>query len=101
MDPGINREFWPVSLTSVICRILKKILNENIVNHLEVKNIFCQEQYGVGGKRSYNAHLHECFEEWTTLLDEGKDIGVVYFDFSKAFDYVPHARLSKNCTDTV
>ena len=57
-----------------------------------MNNISCQEQYGFRGKRSCVAQLLECFEEWTTLLDEGEDIDIVYFDFSKAFDSI-----SKTC----
>ena len=37
--------------------------------------------------------LLEALEEWTSLLDEGNSIDVIYFDFAKAFDSVPHQRL--------
>ena len=32
-------------------------------------------------------------EAWTDLIDKGESIDVVYLDFSKAFDSVPHQRL--------
>ena len=32
-------------------------------------------------------------EEWTKILDTGGEVDVVYFDFAKAFDTVPHRRL--------
>ena len=31
--------------------------------------------------------------EWTTLLDSGAQVDVIYTDFAKAFDTVPHGRL--------
>jgi len=33
------------------------------------------------------------FEEVTKYMDEGRAVDVVYMDFSKVFDKVPHGRL--------
>ena len=33
------------------------------------------------------------FEEITKLVDEGSPVDVIYLDFQKAFDKVPHQRL--------
>ena len=38
-------------------------------------------------------NLLETFEQWTQLLDDGGCIDVIYMDFMKAFDKVPHLRL--------
>ena len=43
--------------------------------------------------RSCLTNLLEFFEEVTRKVDEGKAVDVVYMDFSKAFDKVPHGRL--------
>ena len=37
--------------------------------------------------RSYYIHA---MEHWTKSLDDGNDVDIVYLDFCKAFDYVPH-----------
>ena len=29
-------------------------------------------------------------EHWTKRLDDGNDVDIVYLDFCKVFDYVPH-----------
>jgi len=34
------------------------------------------------------------FDEWTEALETGGRIDVVYTDFEKAFDRMPHKRLS-------
>ena len=31
--------------------------------------------------------------DWTNILDPGKEVDVIYMDFQKAFDTVPHKRL--------
>ena len=38
-------------------------------------------------------------EEWTEMLENGDAIDVLYTDFSKAFDSVPHKRLLKKMKD--
>jgi len=37
--------------------------------------------------------LLETFEEWTSAVDEGYGLDVIYLDYRKAFDTVPHGRL--------
>jgi len=43
--------------------------------------------------RSTLTNLLETLESWTNLLEEGFGIDVVYLDYRKAFDTVPHKRL--------
>ncbi len=37
--------------------------------------------------------LIEVMEDFTKMLDKGQSIDVIYLDFRKAFDSVPHERL--------
>ena len=37
--------------------------------------------------------LLQCVNQWSLSLDEGSPVGIVYLDFAKAFDRVPHNRL--------
>ena len=41
------------------------------------------------------SNLLEFFEEVTKQLDKGEAVDLVYLDFAKAFDKVPHYRLFK------
>ena len=40
-------------------------------------------------------NLLEYLETVTKLLDEGFSVDIIYLDFAKAFDKVPHLRLKK------
>ena len=35
----------------------------------------------------------EVYDKLTELIDDGKSIDIVYLDFRKAFDSIPHERL--------
>ena len=89
-QPGNYR---PVSLTCICCKILESFVRDVIVDHLNDNNLYTQCQHGFRNKRSCNTQLLEVMEEITDLLDNGDTVDIVYLDFRKAFDSVPHERL--------
>ena len=44
-------------------------------------------------KRSCKTQLLSIMEHWSRVIDDGTNIDVIYLDFQKAFDKVPHQRL--------
>ena len=56
-------------------------------------NLFADAQHGFVPNRDCMTNLLLAMEEWTEAIELGKDIYVIYTDFAKAFDSVPHARL--------
>ena len=85
--------YRPISLTSIICKILERLICNVIVAHLTEHNILNSSQHGFVPHRSCLTNLLEYLETVTALLDEGHSVDVFYLDFSKAFDRVPHQRL--------
>eukprot|EP00061_Rhincodon_typus_P002486 g17699.t1 len=78
---------------SVVGKLLEKILRAKIYKHLEANRLISDKQYGFVLGWPCLTYLIEFFEEVTKMIAEGKAVDVVYMDFSKAFDKVPHGRL--------
>ena len=89
-DPSNYR---PISLTSIPCKIMEAILKKNIVKHLDVNELLLTSQHGFRSNRSTTTSLLSFFEDITAEHDEGNNVDLLYLDFAKAFDKVPHLRL--------
>ena len=55
--------------------------------------ILKEHQHGFLPGRSTIRQLLQAMDYWTEALDNGSDIDILYLDFQKAFDSVPHQRL--------
>ena len=91
-DPSNYR---PVSLTSVVCKLLEKLVRKHIMDHLHENNLLSNEQYGFRNKRSCALQLLHVMEEWNEFVDERRSWDTVYLDLAKAFDKVAHKKLVK------
>ena len=91
----IAGNYRPVSLTSIILKMLEKIVRDHIVEHMTKNDLFSKKQYGFIKGRSTVLQLLCALEQWTENIEEGKTVDCIYADFKKAFDKVPHKRLMK------
>ena len=55
--------------------------------------LFAKEQHGFLPRKSCITQLLTATEYWSEVLQQGDSVDVVYFDFRKEFDSVPHQRL--------
>jgi hypothetical protein len=89
-EPGNYR---PVSLTCQICKLLERILRDVIVGYLEKQKLIGDSQHGFRKGKSCLTNLLEFMQVLTEGVDQGEEMDVIYLDFQKAFDKVPHKRL--------
>ena len=89
-DPGNYRG---VSLTSVVGKMMERIVKNEIDKHVESNALMSKTQHGFRTGRSVQTNLIEFLNQTTKWADEGECYDVIYLDFSKAFDVVCHKRL--------
>ena len=89
-DPANYR---PVSLTNVTGKVMERVVKEALTNYLEENALIVEEQHGFRTGRSPMTNIIEFNNATKKWLDEGKAYDVLYLDFSKAFDVVPHDKL--------
>ena len=85
--------YRPVSLTSVVCKLLETSIRDHMVEFLVKHNLINTSQHGFLKESSCLTNVLCFFEEITKWVDDGSPVDVVYLDFPKAFDKVPHQRL--------
>ena len=85
--------YRPISLTSVVGKLLEGIIKEQITAHLDKHNLIKDTQHGFTKGKSCATNLLLHLEELTKQVDDGYPVDVVYLDLQKAFDKVPHQRL--------
>ncbi|XP_065677331.1 uncharacterized protein LOC136092732 [Hydra vulgaris] len=85
--------YRPISLTSVVCKVMESIVKDTIKNHLNKNKLIIPEQHGFIKSKNCVTNLLETLDIITEAINCGKCVDVVFLDFSKAFDSAPHSRL--------
>jgi len=72
---------------------MESILKDKMFDHLVNNKLINKSQHGFMPERSCLSNLLEFLQSVTEAVDRGELVDVIYLDFQKAFDKVPHARL--------
>ncbi|KAH7696075.1 RNA-directed DNA polymerase from mobile element jockey-like protein, partial [Aphelenchoides avenae] len=92
-DPPIISNFRPVSVTSVVCRTMERMVRDALIGHLESAKLLPKNQFGFRARHSVTDALLGCMDDWTAALQARHYVDCAYIDFSNAFDKLCHKRL--------
>jgi len=87
------QNYRPISLTSQISKLMERLIKDEMIRHLETNKLLNESQHGFRSNKSCLTNLLDFMEEVSESIDQGKPVDVLYLDFQKAFDKVPHGRL--------
>jgi hypothetical protein len=91
--------YRPISLVKSFSKILEKIVQISLTNHLELNNLLYTHQYGFLRNRSTEHNLTQVINHISLALNNGNFSIGVFLDLKKAFDVCDHhillAKLSK------
>ncbi|CAB3379844.1 Hypothetical predicted protein [Cloeon dipterum] len=89
------RNWRPISVTSLVGKVLEKHVRNQIAAFFETNKILPDSQHGFRSARSCTTMLMRTLDDWTAALDSqsGAHVHTVFLDWAKAFDKVPHQRL--------
>ena len=90
MDPGNYR---PVSLTSVVCKVMEGIVGDAVMKHMVSNNLLSDKQHGFVHKRACNTNLLAGQDIISKAINDYGAADTIYTDFAKAFDTVSHKLL--------
>ncbi|XP_047137559.1 uncharacterized protein LOC124814052 [Hydra vulgaris] len=85
--------YLPISLTSVVSKVMEKIVKDSMVQHLVQNHLISTNQHGFMHNKSCTTNLIETMDFITYSLSKGNAVDVVFMNFAKAFDVVPHRYL--------
>jgi len=72
---------------------MEQFIPSVLTGHVKDNQGIRPRQHAFTKGRSCLTNLISCYDKATHLVDEGKAVDILYLDFSKAFDTVPHSIL--------
>ena len=99
-DKDLSENYRPISITSIVCKIIESLVRDRVVEHMTCNNLFSEYQHGFVPLRNCMTNLLSCMEKWSEILECNDAIDVIYTDFAKAFDSVTHQRLLRKIKST-
>ena len=90
VDP---KNYRPVSLTSLVSKVMEHVVCKELVCHLTDNNIISHLQHGFQQGLSCTTQLISTIHDWASVLNTHGQVDAIFLNFAKAFDSVPYKRL--------
>lgn len=87
------RNYRPISLTSIPCKLMEHIMISNIMKFLTENNLLNNEQYGFRSGASTELMLVAVIDKIMKQVQNGGQVDAIVIDLVRAFDKVSHPYL--------
>ena len=91
VEKNIPTNFRPISLLSVVGKVMERIIYDKTYNFLIDNKVLSQLLAAYQPRSSMTCQILELYDQLQEAMVEGKEILFVFCDISKAFDRVWHA----------
>ncbi|XP_065662661.1 uncharacterized protein LOC136085296 [Hydra vulgaris] len=85
--------YRPISLISIQCKIIEKMTRKKLIIYITENKLLKPQQHGFVQNKGCLTNLLETFDIITTEIEDDYPVDILFLDFAKAFDKVPHHRL--------
>ena len=85
--------YRPISLLTSFSKILEKVIQTRLLDHLHKNNIIIKEQYGFQRGFTMANAVYKLINEVLNALNNKQIVESIFCDLTKAFDCVDHDTL--------
>ena len=86
-------DFRPISVLSVIAKLFESLVHHQLHSYLPSNSLLHSNQFGFRPRHSTQDALLRTMDDWRLALDQGKCVGTIFIDLSKAFNSINHSML--------
>ena len=89
-NTNLTENYRPISVLPVLSKILERAVHSKLIDFLEREHLLNDCQYGFRNKRSTKLASTLLCDNIRRQINDGKLVGVVYIDLTKAFNTIGH-----------
>ena len=90
---SILDNYRPILILPVISKIIEKAIHRQLVTYLDQNSLLSHFQFGFRPKLSIELAATHLLDNIRKSFDDGKLVGAIFIDLSKAIDTISHSKL--------
>ena len=90
--------YRPISVLPILSKICERAVHFQVMKHLEDQKLLTDRQFGYRKNRSTEQAAILLSDEIRKQVNDGKLVGAMFLDLSRAFDTISHATLTEKLT---
>ena len=79
-DKSAAKNYRPISLTSVVSKVMERIVRQHLYDHLSTNCLVSNVQHGFRPGRSCESQLLDAVHVWNKWIDNRKSVDVLFLD---------------------